>query len=575
MFSKIFQKVLISSFVLLIFSNNKISRAQENESFIIGYDTRYDVFDSGEVLVTQQTTITSLKNDTVPTSYTFITKQSNITEVSAVTNGKKAETRIDKSTPGTTSVVVTFSTYAIGKDKQNIVNLTYKTKDICTKVGDVWNINIPGIKTLDTTTMNNVVLSVPISFGPKIFVSPNPSIEKNEDQKYIYNFTKEDLKNSSISASFGNYQLLNFRIKYQLKNDKILGTAVEVAFPPDIPNIQQVEYKFINPKPRKITLDKDGNALAVFWIAPKNSLEVTLTGSAKILGRQINVVTGGRIEDIPKSLVKAYTKNQKFWEVDNDSIKKFSASILDPTLTVSQNTQRIYDYITSNLTYDYSAPDKTVVERKGAYTALTQRGSWTCMEFSDLFIATSRAMGVPAREINGYAFTNDNSQKPISVSTAGGDLLHSWAEYYDPAYGWVQVDPTWGATSGIDYFTKLDTNHFAFVIKGANSEYPYPAGVYRFNDNEKLVDVDFSRSAETKSEFSPNLLGKKVINFNPVKLLQGYIRYSVLNNSGYFVYNVGGKTLAPGQKTSVYLKNGETEITITDFRNKEYKIKII
>ncbi|KKS22664.1 MAG: hypothetical protein UU80_C0004G0054, partial [candidate division WWE3 bacterium GW2011_GWA1_41_8] len=39
----------------------------------------------------------------------------------------------------------------------------------------------------------------------------------------------------------------------------------------------------------------------------------------------------------------------------------------------------------------------------------------------------------------------------------------------------------------------LDTNHFAFVTKGLNSEYPLPAGAYRIDENEKLVEIEFSQ----------------------------------------------------------------------------------
>ena len=552
-----------------------IAGAQTEENFIINYDIRYDVQDSGETFVSQTTTITSLKNDVVPTTYSFKTKYLDVYDIAAQTNGKKTEAR--KETPGKNEIVITvpFSTYSIGEGKQNIVTMTYKTKGIASRIGDVWNIYIQGIDTPDTTIVYNIVLSVPPSMGPRIFVSPAPANEKFENGKYNYYFTKESFSSKGVTAAFGKYQSLNFRIKYQLKNNRILGSVYEVALPPDIKNIQQVKYDSIDPKPRKIRLDKDGNALALFWVGPKSKLEITLTGSAKIMGRQINPDFGGKIQDLPKELVREYTKNQKYWESDNDEIKNFASSILDPNLNVSQNTRRIYDYISSNLTYDQAAANQNLVTRKGAVAALTQRGSFTCMEFTDLFVATARAMGIPAREINGYAFTNDNVEKPISISLKGGDTLHSWAEYYDPFYGWVQIDPTLGTTSGTDYFTKLDTNHFAFVIKGKSSEYPYPAGAYSFSDNEKLVDVDFSGTANSEKDFSPVLSITRAVNINPIQIVRGNIRHVVENTSGYFIYDLQGKTLVPGQKMNVYLKKGEDSIQLKDFRDKSYSIKIL
>src|SRR5690606_24493931 len=124
--------------------------------------------------------------------------------------------------------------------------------------------------------------------------------------------------------------------------------------------------------------------------------------------------------------------------------------------------------ITANFSYDYDIEKQEFVDRKGAQETLATKKARGCMEFTDLFIATARSMGIPARELNGYALSNTESTKPISINFKSGDLLHAWPEFYDPAYGWIPIDPTWGNTSGIDYFTKLDTNHFVFVIKGTN-----------------------------------------------------------------------------------------------------------
>lgn len=560
--------------LFLITALGRPAYSQTEENFIINYDIRYDVQASGETVVTQNTTITSLKNNVVPTTYSFKTKYMDIYDISAETNGKKAEARKETPSKDETTVVVPFSTYSIGEGKQNIVALTYKTKGIASKVGDVWNIYIQGIDVPETTTIYNIVLSVPDSMGPKIFVSPNPATEKYEGGKTVYTFVKENYSSKGITAAFGKYQSLNFRIKYQLENNRIIGAVYEVALPPDIQNIQQVKYESINPRPRKIRLDKDGNALALFWLGPKSTLEVTLTGSAKVLGRQINPDLGGKVDNLPNALVKEYTKSQKYWESKNEEVKSFADSLFDPGLNVSQNAKRVYDYITSNLTYDSSAAENGTVERKGAVAALTQRGSFTCMEFTDLFVGATRAMGIPSREINGYAFTNDNVEKPVSISLKGGDTLHSWAEYYDPFYGWVQVDTTWGTTSGTDYFTKLDTNHFAFVIKGKSSEYPYPAGAYRFSDDEKLVDIDFSATSNSQNDAAPLLGVKKTPNLNPIKLIMGKTKYVVDNTSGYFIYDLQGKTLAPSQKSAIYLDKDAEEFKVKDFSGKSYTIKV-
>ena len=155
--------------------------------------------------------------------------------------------------------------------------------------------------------------------------------------------------------------------------------------------------------------------------------------------------------------------------------------------------RQIYDYVVDNLIYDYGRLGESTT-RLGAANALDNQDSALCMEFTDLFIALARARGIPARAVNGYAYTDNSSLRPLSLKQ---DVLHAWPEYYDQERQlWRPVDPTWGnTTGGVDYFAQTDLNHFAFVILGEDSSYPIPAGAYKTNDQPaKNVAVNFGRS---------------------------------------------------------------------------------
>ena len=127
----------------------------------------------------------------------------------------------------------------------------------------------------------------------------------------------------------------------------------------------------------------------------------------------------------------------------------------------------IYDFVSTKLKYDYERV-KPNVERLGAVNALNNPNSAICMEFTDLFIALARAAGIPAREVNGFAYTENPKIQPLSLVN---DVLHAWPEYYDYEKGvWIPVDPTWASTTGgVDYFNKLDLRHFTFVMHGKSS----------------------------------------------------------------------------------------------------------
>ena len=130
----------------------------------------------------------------------------------------------------------------------------------------------------------------------------------------------------------------------------------------------------------------------------------------------------------------------------------------------------------------------------GAANALDKQDSALCLEFTDLFIALARAAGIPARAVNGFAYTDNANLRPLSLEQ---DVLHAWPEYYDDQRQlWRPIDPTWGnTTGGVDFFNQTDLNHFAFVTLGQDSAYPIPAGAYKTDDQPaKNVAVNFGHS---------------------------------------------------------------------------------
>jgi len=548
-----------------------ISYAQE-EKFSIDYNLEYAVDEYGVTLITHEAIITNLQNDAIPTTYTFSAKNLKIFDVSAETNGREAKPKIDQKDDDT-FISVVIENYAIGEGRQNKVSLSYKTRSIASKSGKIWNIYIPRIQIPDTTTLYNVKLIIPEAFGPKIYLSPTPVIEKKEEEHWAYYFTKETFKSTGIAAAFGEFQPVNYKLKYQLKNNSILPSIKEIALPPDIHEYQNVSYQSIEPKPNRTKIDGDGNVIASYILSPKKSIDIEVTGTARLYGKQINPDFGRDFSGIPQDLIKKYTASKKYWEVNSPYIEEISKEIKNENINVTRNAEKIYNFISNNLTYDFDAVENGLAQRMGAEIALSQEGSWTCMEFTDVFISIARAMGIPSREINGYAFTFDDNDKPISINLDSGDYLHSWAEFYDPFYGWVQVDPTWGTTSGIDYFSKLDTNHFAFVVKGLNSEYPYSAGTYRLSENEKLIEVALSQTS-TEEDFIPDLEFKKTFNFNLIELIRGNIRVKVTNSGKVSAYIVDGKTIPVRGVTNIYVKKGTQEIFFKDLNGNKYSSSI-
>ena len=204
----------------------------------------------------------------------------------------------------------------------------------------------------------------------------------------------------------------------------------------------------MNPAPENVTKDKDGNWLATYLLRPRSSTRVEVRGKAA-------VSLFPKPEALSDESRAEYLKEKPYWQVSDSRIQKLAKDLKTP--------KAIYDYVVKSLTYDFERVKKQQA-RLGAVATLQNPTSAVCLEFTDLFIAITRAAGIPAREVEGFAFTDNQKQRPLSLVQ---DILHAWPEYYDDTRQmWIMVDPTWGnSTGGVDYFDVLDFDHFAFVRK--------------------------------------------------------------------------------------------------------------
>lgn len=108
------------------------------------------------------------------------------------------------------------------------------------------------------------------------------------------------------------------------------------------------------------------------------------------------------------------------------------------------------------------------VARAGAAETLATREA-DCSEFSQLFVAMARSLGLPARIVSGLAY---------SGSSFGG---HAWVEVW--VGEWVELDPTWG-TDFVDA-THIRNNESTLVTAAALN----------------LIDLEVLETRRSVSEF--------------------------------------------------------------------------
>lgn len=466
-----FQK-LISLFlsVVILLPFVSIAPVHAATNFRTDYRVTYTIDEKGIAHSVVNITLTNLTSQYFAPSYKMQVGFNEITNVTARDSKGPMPPKVTKNDDGYV-IEVRFNNKAVGLDSKQQFDILFDTPAIARNHGKIWEIDIPGIANSNDFASFAVDLRVPPSFG-------QPAYTKPKQPNNSLSFTKDTLGKSGISIGFGERQNYKYNLTYHLSNPNLYPITTEIALPPNT-NYQAVYITNIEPKPINVIQDKDGNWLAQYHLKSAQKMDVAVRGSAGVRLKPEHV------ELTPEEL-QNYTREKKYWETSNTQIRELADELKTP--------ERIYQYVVEELDYDFSR----VTEEKprlGALGALQNQNSAVCREFTDLFIALARAAGIPAREINGFAYTENAKQRPLSMEK---DILHVWPEYYDSEKRtWVMVDPTWGSTTGgVDYFDVMDFEHFALVIKGVDSEYPIPAGGYKYTDQEITKDVQVEFSSE-------------------------------------------------------------------------------
>lgn len=519
------RKILI--FILLAFLYFILpTKVSAQEEFFVDAYVKYDVQDNGETKTTFEISLINAGDDLYSTSYTLNLKSIKPKNFLAKYKNREIPLKVDRLN-NDYSLELSFDDIVVGLGEKRNFLITFEEESFATKTGEVWEISIPRLTDDNSFRKFDVELTVPSSFGNEAFVSPEPQEVNKTELQSKYLFTKKDIAESGITTSFGQFQVFTFSLNYHLENPLNKDAPVEIALPPDT-SFQRLYYQKIEPAPENIRVDNDGNWLATYFLKPRERININAFGSVQIFASPIKLPT-------PLSSTLASNKKpSEYWQVDDPEIIKLAESLKTP--------RNIYNYVSSNLSYDYGRV-KPNVKRLGAKEALNNKDSAICMEYADLFIALARASGIAAREVNGFAYTENPEIQPLSLVA---DVLHAWPEYWDEERkAWIPIDPTWGSTTGgVDYFTKLDLRHFTFVIHGENATLPYAPGSYKLGPNpQKDVFVAFGQlPLKRQQNLEIVSVRKRLLPFMTTKIL-----VNIENTSPSAFYEVRPKVLFDGQ----------------------------
>lgn len=458
------KKILFIAFTFLFFFF-PIKAFAQDPNFDITVNSKYEVKETGVTTITQNISIKNKTEYYFTPTYSVSAGFENIENIKAYGEDGSIPFTLDDSDKENKNIKLKFEKRYAGLGSTNNFTLVFETHDIAKKRGNVWEVSIPGLSDPTDFSTYNLEVIVPESFGEAKIIKP----EKN-----TLRFSKDEIGKSGIYLIFGNRQYYKFSLSYNISNPNLFPVKTEVALPPAT-SYQKVLINNFSKKPDNVTIDDDGNWIAQYSLFPQQKLTVVVDGVVEVSSEPSKAI-------LSKEDVEKYLKPHEFWEVNDTNIRVQASKF--------KNAKDVYDFVTDKLSYSF----EKVTEgnnRLGAKKALENPQNSVCLEFTDLFITMARAAGIPARAVEGFAYTDNSSLRPLSLVE---DVLHSWPEYYDfEKQTWVMIDPTWGnTTKGMDYFNTLDFEHIAFVKKGIDSKYPIPAGGYKFESNSKDVKVEFA-----------------------------------------------------------------------------------
>jgi transglutaminase-like putative cysteine protease len=112
----------------------------------------------------------------------------------------------------------------------------------------------------------------------------------------------------------------------------------------------------------------------------------------------------------------------------NDELKAFATSALHELKDPRARAQALAEAVHSAVRYKPGISDV----QDNAATAF-KSGEGVCQDHAHVFIASARAVGMPARYVSGYLYTGENSEA----------ASHAWVDVWlGPEIGWQSVDVT-------------------------------------------------------------------------------------------------------------------------------------
>jgi hypothetical protein len=486
------KKIVLILLPLILLAVAKPVEAQAARGYYEVAELNYVVNADRTVSVSENYVIVNTSAVWVITSTSKTIPSSDVSSVSAWDSAGSL-TYITEQIGGQTKITVNFRN-PVGKDQRYVFGISYVAGGLVSGSGSKYACGLGGI-TLgpDVFPYNSYIVRIQGPSGSRLFTTdPTAEVVATDPPTVRY------ATHVSAPGSFEGLSAVFYTspIYYKVTmTDHFVNSGSEasrnITFDATMfayPSWQFAAFAGANLPLKAMYVDEENNWHGVFDVGDlqpgqSRGLNIGLIYIENIYTPNISKNDVGTIADVPAGL-SPYLEAREYWEVDDPNIKQRADEVIEGETNAYEVARRIVEYVSGYVTYVVTP------QRKGALETLSS-GQGDCDCFSDLAIALSRAVGLPARMDFGWGYQENL-------------VGHAWVEFYLPWKGWQPADPTWAKTSG-DYLFKLDPIRILRYVRGTSSS--DSASGYTWYDAQPSVDAETENIVSlTKSEAAQALV---------------------------------------------------------------------
>ena len=241
----------------------------------------------------------------------------------------------------------------------------------------------------------------------------------------------------------------DFQIKYKVAFKSYGKNSVRAWMTePQDSSKQRVNSISIFPKPNSDYKDKKGNRILYFDIKDQDSIKIEMEIGVTLWKAKVDLKSENYyISDKSSDIFTNYTKSEKYLEQDQ-RLKDLTESITGKSDDIYSKIRSIFDFTVENFRYCYP------VENRGVRNLNLDDLKGDCGEYSSLFVAMCRSIGVPAINLTGFViFPKDRSV-----------VEHGWAGVYLEPEGWVDFDTQYASLEKDRYRYFAQRNDYRMVF---------------------------------------------------------------------------------------------------------------